>query len=447
MAAVVGLTVLTFLLFAKTYPFINIIREVTAITISDFDGLANFSLIPVTFTDLTLGNATNAWSELYINDSIICTDCIELGVATTGQYIGRVDGIDPIDTTQTGLENSTENISIKLDPFFFGVNASGGLNITNIPLNVTLDEINAPGENRTLFVSGWSTGDVLNDQVDLFVGRDDYGVLGIGDSVQIAVIDGVGQIGSLNLSNVMLIRHFEDVALNNISLLFTSQNQVRLAIPIPGVDFATYNPRSQMIGGDLGQQNNNNIIRCSEQGYTFIDCDTSGTGADLGVQDDLEVRGSAFINLPHGNMWLHNDSTMGHETIISASDTWTNVSGFNQTDEANQTLSGVSFINGNALQVSTAGLYHVTYAMSYQKLTGAAINHEFKTIIFVGTTEQDSLETHRTMKEADAVGAVAGTAILDLAVNDYIYLTVQGVGNSIDIGTHAASVVLTRMGN
>lgn len=322
------------------------------------------------------------------------------------------------------------------------------VSVTGAPLNVTHFFINQVGENITLHVAGWSTGDVLADEIDLFVGDGAYGSMAIGDSVEIAVLDGVGQIGSLNLSNVMLIRHFEDVVMNNISLLFTSQNQVRLAIPISGVDFATYNPRSQMIGGDLGQQNENDIIRCSQQGYDLIDCDTAGTGADLGVQDDLQVRGDSFINLPYGNIGFHNDSTTGMPTIIASSDTWTNVTGFNQTNDTHQILSGFTFVNGNALKAEFGGVYHVTYSMSYQKLTGAAVNQEFKTIIFLNNEAQNVLETHRTMKESDAVGVVASTAaLINVSTNDIIYLAVQGVGHSIDVGTHVASVNVFRMGN
>lgn len=322
------------------------------------------------------------------------------------------------------------------------------VSVTGAPLNVTHFFINQPEENITLHVAGWSTGNVLNDEIDLFVGDGQHGALAIGDSIQIAELDGVGMVGNLNVSNTMLIRHYEDDGLNNISLLFTSQNQVRLAIPVNGVDFATYNPRSQMIGGDLGQQNENDIIRCSQQGYDLIDCDTAGTGADLGVQDDLQVRGNSFINLPYGNMWFHNDSANGVLTVISSDDTWTNVSGFNQATDADQALSNVTFVNGNALSPDFNGVYHLTYSMSFEKITGAAVNHEFKTIIFVNGEPLNSTETHRTIMSGSSVGVVSGTTlIVNLNASDVVYLAIQGVGNDEDIGTHAASVNMFRMGN
>ena len=35
---------------------------------------------------------------------------------------------------------------------------------------------------------------------------------------------------------------------------------------------------------------------CTAQGYTKIDCNTDLTGADLGVQDDLEVKDTGFFS-------------------------------------------------------------------------------------------------------------------------------------------------------
>lgn len=75
----------------------------------------------------------------------------------------------------------------------------------------------------------------------------------------------------------------------------------RFVIPKASPDFATWNSRSMMIGGDLrpqsingGKDVNETRISCSKQGFTKIDCDTDLTGADLGVQDDLEVKDTIY---------------------------------------------------------------------------------------------------------------------------------------------------------
>lgn len=314
------------------------------------------------------------------------------------------------------------------------------------PRNVTLDYANFLN-NNTLHVSGWGTGDPLNNEIDLFVGVGKFGALSIGSDAQISRLDGVGQIGDLNLSHVFLFSHDENPIVNNISFLFTSDNKLRLVIPVAGDSLATYNPRSQMIGGDLGQQYSNDVVVCPAQGYKYIDCKTDLTGADLGVQDDLEVRGNIYGSVPYGNMWFHNDMTNGNQTVISLEDTWTNVSGFSQVGGSDQILNGFTFTNGNALTPEFDGIYHVSYSLSYQKLTGSAVNHEFKTILTINGVIQYNTETHRTIKQNDAVASVGSTAIFNLTAGDIIYLQVQGVGNDVDIGSHAGTVVLTRIGN
>ncbi len=62
-----------------------------------------------------------------------------------------------------------------------------------------------------------------------------------------------------------------------------------------GTDLASIHPRSFMIGGVMDQALATNINNCSAQGYTHIDCLTGTTGADLGIEDELEVRSNAYI--------------------------------------------------------------------------------------------------------------------------------------------------------
>lgn len=66
----------------------------------------------------------------------------------------------------------------------------------------------------------------------------------------------------------------------------------RFALPSSGADYGTYNPRSFIIAGT--STNNASSVSCSYWGFDNIDCDTIGTGADLGVQDDLEVLGKIY---------------------------------------------------------------------------------------------------------------------------------------------------------
>jgi hypothetical protein len=52
--------------------------------------------------------------------------------------------------------------------------------------------------------------------------------------------------------------------------------------------------RSLQIVGEEKLPNNENFTLC--EGYNYIDCNTSTTGADLGVEDDIETKGSIYSN-------------------------------------------------------------------------------------------------------------------------------------------------------
>lgn len=65
----------------------------------------------------------------------------------------------------------------------------------------------------------------------------------------------------------------------------------RFIVPATAVGSGTYSPRSFIIAGPT--TNDLVDVECATWGFNFIDCNTDATGADLGVQDDLEVLGTA----------------------------------------------------------------------------------------------------------------------------------------------------------
>lgn len=88
---------------------------------------------------------------------------------------------------------------------------------------------------------------------------------------------------------------YVSVGHENQNILFSLfYNFRKFIIPISSPGLATFHARSFMVGGD-SSLDDNDIVRCSSQGFLNIDCDTEGTGADLGVNDDLEVLGSTFV--------------------------------------------------------------------------------------------------------------------------------------------------------
>ncbi|MCK5643471.1 MAG: hypothetical protein KAJ19_21855, partial [Gammaproteobacteria bacterium] len=73
-----------------------------------------------------------------------------------------------------------------------------------------------------------------------------------------------------------------------------SSDNIRWAIPSEGAGFATYNPRSMIHAGPAVL--NDSIVYAPWWGFTKADFATDATGADLGVQDDLEVMGKVYLD-------------------------------------------------------------------------------------------------------------------------------------------------------
>jgi len=155
-------------------------------------------------------------------------------------------------------------------------------------------------------IKDYGTGDILDKEYDLEIGGE-YGAVEIGD---IEIFMPSFSVGGMDLDGSALFRNEKSSISSMLEFGFvTTDNKIRFAIPKAGGSLATYNPRSFMIGGDLGQEFDDDIINCVTQGYKYIDCNTSTTGADLGVQDDLEVRGDIYLNStlkihsPNGSLW------------------------------------------------------------------------------------------------------------------------------------------------
>ncbi|MCP4899731.1 MAG: hypothetical protein GY906_22425 [bacterium] len=102
-------------------------------------------------------------------------------------------------------------------------------------------------------------------------------------------------ISTTVLDDVGIFYNNAAVLAEDISFIFFGPSDLpRFVLAAEGADLATYNPRSMVIGPAATIGNVDENILCSTN-FSNIDCDTGGTGADLGVQDDLEVGGKAFL--------------------------------------------------------------------------------------------------------------------------------------------------------
>lgn len=130
---------------------------------------------------------------------------------------------------------------------------------------------------------------------DLSIGDADEGIISFGSAF-------IGQadetISGVVLDDVLFIVNPTDTV-SNLSFVLQSATGVgRFMVPEEGDDLATWNPRSMVIGPAATAATLDEGIHCDDAAsslFTMIDCDTGGTGADLGVQDDGEFLGTIYI--------------------------------------------------------------------------------------------------------------------------------------------------------
>ncbi len=158
--------------------------------------------------------------------------------------------------------------------------------------------IGAPAQTITSVKTFNPFGTGIIGQNDIVIGDiTDYGLAAIGQAVfgrtnfNSAALDLDGSVLSFN-SALPLTSNIEFAWVDGVP-------DIRFALAVPGVGNATYNPRSMLIAGP-SVLDDNVVTVGFWQGLGFFDnlqCDTVGQGADLGVQNDLEVEGQIWVDL------------------------------------------------------------------------------------------------------------------------------------------------------
>ena len=145
-----------------------------------------------------------------------------------------------------------------------------------------------------LKIEGIGDGGLTN--YDLSIGGSTYGMIQFGNAV-------IGKTnfnaGDVDLDGTVVFRNIGGPITGNIEFIWTeSGGSTRFALPTSGPGNATYNPRSMLIIGPAPEHDGMvEVGYWQNLGYFHnIDCDTAGTGADLGIQDDLEVEGTIYTD-------------------------------------------------------------------------------------------------------------------------------------------------------
>lgn len=187
------------------------------------------------------------------------------------------------------LMPATKKLFFRTTDVWLQSSADGELTIEADSL-ITLDAVTA--------IPGIGDGGLTN--YDLKVGdttTPDYGMIQFGNAL-------LGRtsysVGAINLDGAVMLRNIGGPVTGEVEFIFTESvgNTCRLALPKSGVGNATYNPRSMLLAGPAPADTD--FVKVSYwQGTGIFDnlvCDTSGTGADFGVQNDVEVEGDIFVD-------------------------------------------------------------------------------------------------------------------------------------------------------
>lgn len=185
--------------------------------------------------------------------------------------------------------------------------------------------------NKNLSVAGVASilgiGDGGVTNYDLRVGTTGtptYGMIQMGDSC-------IGRTsfkaGNIDLDGTIICQNKAGPITGEIEFIWTESGggTTRFALPKSGVGLATYNPRSMLIAGPAPP--NTDFVKVSYwQGQGIFDnllCDTSGVGADLGVQNDLEIEGILYLDniaesTPGAGLTLNSDAVFAGSVEIDA---------------------------------------------------------------------------------------------------------------------------------
>lgn len=144
-------------------------------------------------------------------------------------------------------------------------------------------------------ITGTGTGGLTD--YDLTVGGAEYGMIRFGNA---AMGRTSFNVGNIDLDGAVLFRNISGPVTSEIEYLFAESagGTCRFALPRSGVGNAAYLPRSVLIAGPAPADTDFvKVGYWQAQGiFDNLLCDTSGFGADLGVQHDLEVEGDIFTD-------------------------------------------------------------------------------------------------------------------------------------------------------
>jgi len=231
----------------------------------------------------------------------------------------------------------------------------------------------------------------------------------------------------------VLINNGTPATSNILFAMMDGSNSIRFALPKSAIGNGTYNPRSMIIAGPAPVDDT-----CVTVGYwqgqgifDNLSMDTSGSGADLGVQNDLEVEGTIYTDTiaeSTAAAGVTIDGLLVKDGGITAS--IVGITG--TTAEFNTALTDGTFATGGGTATGTntgdvtkagAGTY---VSLAAQVLTVDAITEGDLSLSDV-TTADVSISAHGFVPK--------GTNVGDFLRDDGTWQTIPGGGDALTSGT------------
>ncbi len=251
-----------------------------------------------------------------------------------------------------------------------------------------------------------------------------------------------------DLNGIFVFENATTLTPNNISWIFWNSISKRPSFVIQDglVGRASIFERSLIIGKEKGIADlNSNYNICPPT--LLADCDTPATGADLLVEDDVEafgsiqahenliVDGNSFITLIYGSMFQEENGN----TIVLP-----NTTDFILVDDMNFGLTnGFIFDNNSHLQATEAGVYIVTWSLSFDDLA----SRSFEAGVTVDSVVQvNTLAQVRTNNANDQTN-FAGTGIISVDVNELVALEIRAITTSSNVTIEEANITFLRVGS
>ena len=184
----------------------------------------------------------------------------------------------------------------------------------------------------------------------------------------------------------------------------------------------------------LGLQNETDVI-VIEDGFSANPYRTHFY-YDVDFSNIYQTNGNSTINLIHGSMGYNSDDFL---TIpISASKTWTNVTGL----IGGELNNGFDFINSTMI-CQFDGIYQVRHTESYTD----GVGNEYNFAIAINNVVENMTKSHSLINNANDVAGASGMWEIYCNKGDMINLQVLNQQTASDVNLHQATVLVNRVGN